>query len=122
MALDRALQVPCAIALVRAFLQEELFTRAGHAEQELAFGCFQHPLLDLSQFDIQHFLELFFPKWMKNHHFVETIHEFGRKLAAGGFDGGALYLLVQSVCGDVFRLNEAHATIHQFGDLAATQV
>src|ERR1700681_5103408 len=45
---DSPLQVPCAIALVRAFLQQELFARAGDAEQKLALGRFQHPLLDLS--------------------------------------------------------------------------
>ena len=46
-AFDGALQVPCAIPLVGAFLKKELTARRSHAEKELAFGGFQNTLLHL---------------------------------------------------------------------------
>jgi len=58
MAFDRAFEVPRAVALVRAFLQEEVAAGIGHAEQELTLGGFQNALLHLAQLDFQHPLKL----------------------------------------------------------------
>ena len=41
MPLDGPLQVPCAIALIRPFVQEKLAARSGHVEQELPLLGFQ---------------------------------------------------------------------------------
>jgi len=39
-----------------SLLQQELFGKPGHAEQETGLGRFEHTLLHLSQFDIQDLL------------------------------------------------------------------
>src|SRR5207253_7406973 len=44
-AFDGSLEVPCTVALVRAFLEEEVPAGIGHAEQELPLGSFQNALL-----------------------------------------------------------------------------
>ena len=75
-AFDGALEVPCAVALVRAFLQEELAAGVGHAEQELTLGGFQNALLHLAQLDFEHPLKLLTSQRMKHHHFIEPVHEF----------------------------------------------
>src|SRR5438128_2638125 len=113
------LQVPCAVALVRSFLQQEVATGIRHAKQELSLGGFQNALLHLTQFDLQHLLKLLAPQWMKHHHFVEAIHELRRKLAASRFHGGAFHLLVKAGGWLVLRLNEAHTALHEFGNFSA---
>ena len=47
-AFDGALQVACAITLVRAFLKQEVPASRRHAEEELPLGRFQNPLLHLA--------------------------------------------------------------------------
>src|SRR5215469_17716277 len=59
---------------------------------------------------------------MKNHHFVQPVHELRGKLATGCLDRGALHFLIQTRRGLVHRLNEAHPALHQLGDLTATEV
>src|SRR5258708_9973870 len=83
MAFDRALEVPRAIALVRAFLQEEVAAGIGHAEQELTLGGFQDTLLHLAQLDFEHPLKLLTPQRMTHPQFVEPVREFRGHLAAG---------------------------------------
>src|SRR5437016_2146173 len=57
-ALNGTLQVACAIALVRAFLQQEVASGVRYAEEKLSLGGVQNPLLHLPQLDIEHFLKL----------------------------------------------------------------
>ena len=75
MAVNRALEVPRAVAAVRAFLQNELASRIGHVEQEPPFVGFQNAPLHLAQLNLQDFLELFGAQRMKHHELVETVHE-----------------------------------------------
>src|ERR1700682_2281268 len=121
MAFDRALEVPRAVALVRAFLQKEVAAGIGHAEQELTLGGFQDALLHLAQLDFEDFLKLLAPQRMKHHHFVEPVHEFGRKLAAGCFHGRTFDLFVESSGRLVLRLNESHAAFHKFGNFSPAE-
>src|SRR5467141_885354 len=106
MAFNGALEVPRTVALVRAFLQEEVAAGIGYPEQELPLGGFQNALLHLAQLDFEDFLELLAPQRMKYHHFVEPVHEFRRKLAARCFYGGTFDLFIETGSGDVLRLNE----------------
>ena len=122
MPLDGPLQVACSVALVGAFLQQKIAASRCHAEKKLALGRVQHALLDLAQFDVQDFLQLLLAQGMKDHDFIQAVHEFGGELAPGRLDGGALYLFVQAGCRFVSRLDEAHAAFHQFADLSAAQV
>src|SRR3989442_2803928 len=78
MTFDGALQMPCPVALVRPFLQQEVASRRGHAEEKLPLGRIQNPLLHLAQLDIQHFLQLLLPERMKHHHLVQPVHEGAR--------------------------------------------
>ena len=57
-AFDGALQVARAVALVGAFLQEEIAAMIGDAEEELALGGFQDALLHHGQFDVQNLFQL----------------------------------------------------------------
>src|SRR6267154_1524862 len=121
-ALDGALEVPRTVALVCAFLQEEVPARIRHAEQELPLGSRQNSLLNLAQLDFEHPLKLLAPQRMKHHHFVEAIHEFRRKLAAGCFHGSALNLFIEVGSRLLGWPNKPHATLHQFGNFASTEV
>ncbi len=85
MPFDGALQVARAVTLVRAFLQKEVAPGIGHSKEKLAFGGVQNPLLHLTQLDIEHFLELLALQRVEYHHFIEAVHEFGRKLTPRRF-------------------------------------
>src|SRR5882757_4386299 len=122
MAFDGALEVPRTVALVRAFLQEEVAAGIGYPEQELPLSGFQNALLHLAQLDFEDFLELLAPQRMKHHHFVEAIHEFRRKLAAGCLHGSALNLFIEAGSRLLSWPNKPHATLHQFGNFASTEV
>src|SRR4029077_6690563 len=122
MALDSALEVPGAIALVGTFLEEEIAASIGHAEKKLPLGGVQHALLHLTQLDFEHLLELLSFQWAEDHHLIEAVHEFGRKFSSGGFDRGALHLFVETNDWLAARLNNPHATLHELGDFTAAQV
>src|SRR5216684_1998857 len=117
MAFDGALEVPRTVALVRAFLQEEVAAGIGYPEQELPLGGFQNALLHLAQLDFEDFLELLASQRMKHHHFVEAVHEFRRKLAARRFHGRAFDLFIEAGSRLLGWANKAHATLHKFGNL-----
>ena len=121
-AFDGALKVTRAVALVRAFLQEEVAAWFGDAEKELAFGGFKDALLHHGQLDIENLLELFALEWVEDHNLVQAVHEFGGELAARRFDGGALDFLVEVGLGLVVGLDEAVTAGHELGDVAATKV
>jgi hypothetical protein len=110
--LDRPLQVPRAVALVGSLLQKKIAARVRYAKQKLAFGGFQYALLHLAQLNLQNLFQLFSPQRMKHHHFVQTVHEFGGKLAPRSFDSRALHLLINPSSRLVLRLNEAHSALH----------
>src|SRR5258706_983732 len=121
-ALDGTLEVPRTVALVCAFLQEEVPARIRHAEQKLPLGSLQNSLLNLAQLDFEHALELLAPQRVKHHHLVEAIHEFRRKLAAGCFHGSTFDLFIEAGGRLLGWPNKAHTTLHQFGNFASTKV
>ena len=112
MPLDGTLQVAGAIALIRAFLEQKLAAGIRHAKEELPLGCVQDPLLHLPQLNIEHFLKLLAPQWMEDHHLVQAVHEFRRKLAPSRFHGRALHFLVQPGDRLILGLNKTHSTLH----------
>src|SRR5690242_14685061 len=59
---------------------------------------------------------------MEHYHFVQPVHEFGRELPPGSLHRRPFHLFIKAACGLVFRLNKAHATLHELGDLSATEV
>src|SRR5450432_2893260 len=59
---------------------------------------------------------------MKDHQFVEPVHELRREFASSGFHGGTLHAACQIVIGLFGRPYETDAALHQLGDLAAAQV
>ncbi len=122
MTLDGALQVAGAVTLVGTLLQQEVASSIGYAKEKLPFGGVQNSLLHLPQLDIQHFLKLLALQRVKNHYFVEPVHEFRRELAPRRFHRRALHLLVQTGDRLVRRLHETHPALHEFGNLAAAQV
>src|SRR5262249_33344261 len=109
-------------ALIGAFLEKKVASRIGYAEQKLALGGFQHALLNLSKFDVQHFLQLFAFERMENHDFVESVHKFRRKLLPRSLNSGALDLLIEPSNRLIVRLNEPHPALHQLGDFSAAEV
>src|SRR5271157_1782144 len=94
-ALDGALQMARTVALVRAFLQEEVAAGISDAKEEFAVGGVQDALLDHAELDVEHLLELLALQRVENDQLVQSVHEFGGKLAARRFDSGALDLLVE---------------------------
>src|SRR5271165_2750768 len=74
--LNRALEVACAVALVGAFLQQEVAALARNTEEELALSRFQHALLDLAKLDFQNLFQLLATQWMKDHHLIKAVHKF----------------------------------------------
>src|SRR5260370_7191952 len=95
MAFNGALEVPRTVALVRAFLQEEVAAGIGYPEQELPLGGFQNALLHLAQLDFENPLKLFAPQRMKHHYFVEPDHKFRRKPTALPFSGLTFTLFIK---------------------------
>src|SRR5262249_33340801 len=57
-AFNGALQMACAVALIGAFLKQEILTLVGDAEKELALGGLKHTLLHLAKFDVENFFKL----------------------------------------------------------------
>ena len=82
----------------------------------------KYSLLHLPELDFQHFFKLFPAQRMEDHHLVQPVHEFRRKLPARRFHCRPLDLFIQACGRFVFRLNEAHSALHQFRDLSTTQV
>src|SRR6267154_1626736 len=121
-ALDGAFEVPRTVALVCAFLQEEVPARIRHAEQELPLGSLENSLLYLAQLDFEYPLKLFAPQRMKHHHFVKAVHEFRRKLAASGFHGSTFDLFIAAGSRLLGCPNKAHATLHEFRNFATAKV
>ena len=74
-ALNRALQVTRTVPLISSLLQQEVASRTRHAELELSPRRFQYPLLNLAQFDFEHFFKLRSLQRMKHYHFVQPVHE-----------------------------------------------
>ena len=120
--LNRPLQVPGSISLICSFLQQEVSAAGRYPEQKLPFRGLQHPLLYLPKLNLKYFFKLFPLQRVEHHHFVQPVHEFRRKLPSRGFHRCPFNLFVQSGNWLVGRLNEAHAAVHQFGNLAAAQV
>ena len=121
-ALDGALQMASAVALVGAFLQEKIAAIGGDAEKELPLGGFENTLLNHGEFDVENLLELLAMQGMENDDLVEAVHKFGRELAASGFDSRALNFFVKLVGWFVAGLDEAVAAAHEFGDFSAAEV
>src|SRR5882757_5649740 len=121
-ALNGALQVPGAVTLIRAFFQQEVAPRGGHAKQELTLGGLQNALLHLPQLNVQHFFQLFTSQRMENDRFIQPVHEFGREFATRGFYRGSLHLLVQPGCRSITRLHKTHSTVHQLRDFPAAEI
>ena len=67
MTFDGALQVPCAVTLVSALLQQEFPARVSNTKQELSLSSLQHALLHVFQLDFQDLLELVLLQRMKHH-------------------------------------------------------
>jgi len=117
-AFDGALQVASAVALVGAFLQQEIAAIGGDAEKELALGGFEDALLNHGEFDVENLLELLAVQGMENDDFVEAVHEFGGELAASSFYRGALDFFIKLVGWFVAGLDKTVAAAHEFGDFA----
>src|SRR6516225_3838567 len=81
-ALNRALQVARSIALVGAFLKQELAARLRDTEKELALRCFENTLLNHGQLDVEDLLELCPVQRMEDHNLIEAVHELRRELPA----------------------------------------
>src|SRR5215475_5294130 len=120
--LNGALQVAGSIALVGSLFQEELPAFACDSKQERPRRRVQHALLHLPEFDLQHLVQFLALQWMEHHYLVQSIHELWRELPPRRFHRGPLHFLVQSRYGLVLRLDEPHTPLHQFSDLAASQV
>src|SRR6266853_4737553 len=120
--LDGALQVAGSIPLVGALRQEELSAFARDSKQKGACCRVQHALLYLPEFNVKHFVKLRALQRMKHDHLVQTVHELRRELPSCCLHRSPLHLLMQSGCGLVLRLDESHPSVHQIGDLAASQV
>ena len=120
--LDRPLQMPRSIPLVRPLLQQKLPTPSRHPKQKLPLRRLQHTPLHHPQLDLQYLLQLLPLQRMKHHHLVQSIHELRRKLPPRRLQRRPLHLLVQSPLRLVPRLNEPVPPSHQLRDLPAPQV
>jgi hypothetical protein len=69
-AFDRALQMPCPIALVRAFVQEKLPGFLCDSKEKRPSYGIANTRLHLSEFDLKYFLQLFAPQGLKHHKLV----------------------------------------------------
>ncbi len=111
-----------AVTLVGAFLEEEIAAGVGDTEKEFVSGCVEHTFLDETEFDVENGFEFGALELAEDHHLIKAVHELRRKLAASGFDGGALDFLVNVGLRLVVRFDEAVATAHEVGDFVGAEV
>src|SRR5215472_6481907 len=120
--LNSSFQVPSSVSLVSSFMQQELAAFLGDPKQERPRCRIQYALLNIAQFDLQHFVEFLALEGMEHHQFVQAIHKLRREPAPGRFYCCPLHLFLQSCSWLVVRLDESHASLQQIRDLATSQV
>jgi len=121
-AFNGALEVARAVALVGAFLQEEIAAAIGDAKEEFAVGGFEDAPLHEAEFDVEDGFEFGAFQGMKDDELVEAVHKFGREFAAGGLQGGAFDFLIEVGDGLVVGFYEAVAALHEVGDIGGAEV
>src|SRR5215475_1112213 len=93
-ALNRALQMPGAVSAVQAFPQQDFLGPLRTLEYELGSGKIHDSLLHCIELKIKDLPQMTFLQRTKDHHLVDAVHEFRRKLAPRSFYGSAANLLV----------------------------
>src|SRR5215831_20709093 len=93
-ALNRALQMPCAVSAVQAFPQQDALGPLRTLEYKLGSRKIHDSLLHCIEFKVKDLSQMTFLQRAKDHHLVDAVHEFRRKLAPCSFDGGTANLLV----------------------------
>ena len=92
--LYRALQVPCAVLDVRAFLEQKALARIGQSENKCPIrGRVKDTLLNRIQLDIQNLLQLFTSKWLECNDLVQPVDKLRSGFSASCFDTGACEFL-----------------------------
>src|SRR5208283_118992 len=123
MPLDGPLQVPCAILHICSLTYQELFYRGRAAEYELAVaGGLKNALLYHSKLDFEDLFQVFLSQRAEDHDLVDAVHEFRRKLAAGGIHRGAIDLVVEPGVRVGRLLGKSHSAVDEITHLGCAQV
>ena len=120
---DGTLQVTRAITRIGAFLQQELLYAGGAIEDELVgAGGHENALLHHAEFDFEDLGEVLVTQSFEDHGLIDAVHELRCELAASGFDGSALNLVIKIIVDFHGSGREAEATVDQISHLAGAQV
>src|SRR5208337_2901983 len=123
MPLDGPLQVTRAILHVRSLADQEFLYRGRATEYELVIAdSLKNPLLQHSKFDFEDLFQVFGTQGAKNHDLVDTIHELGGELAAGGVHRGAVDLAVEPGVQVGRLVDESHAAVDELAHLRGAKV
>src|SRR5437867_8223061 len=80
---------------IRAFLKKKIFCSFSAVESEGAFLlCCHDSALNVREFEIENVDQLIGIKTTKDHHLIDSIHEFRREFALSRIDGHTMNLAV----------------------------
>src|SRR5687767_9448712 len=89
-AVNRPLQVPCAVFPIGSLQQKEIPRRSGYVKHEgRCIGGTEDPLLHHVQLERQNLAQLSIAQWLEDNRFVDAVDELGRELAPRGFQTSA---------------------------------
>src|ERR1017187_9331004 len=122
-ALDRALQMPCPVSRIGAFLQQMVFHCLRAVEYELVrTRSHQHALLHHPEFDVQNLRQMLVAQRLEHHCLVDPVHDLRRKFPPRRFHRRPLNLVIERLIHFNRFRRKSEPTVHQVRHLRRTQV
>ena len=114
--------MPCAIFEINAFVEQKLLGLVGAFEYKFLTRTAHNAFLHGIQFDFQNLPQMLIAQAAEDHHLINAVHEFRRKLAPRRFQRRAINLLIYLRIHDTRFRGKANATRKHLAHFACAKV